>query len=466
MLAGSDAAGAMVFADRVRMALVSRDLGEMGLTVSAEVVTYHSTVRSPDELLAAADHALYQAKREGRNCVRLFGHAALEQVQPGPGPAADSATPVLEYPRAAEELGKGRQSASLMPQQVSAFGSGRRVLLVEDEARVRNLIANYLSREGFSVTEIGNVIDGVRGLGEEFDIVVTDIRLPGASGTELVAVVKSRWPASQVIVITGLQDGQVAAHALNAGADRYLFKPFSMPELRAHLVDALAHRDRILAERTEKRLLSDEARSRAEQAREAVLKSARALVRTVEVRDPYPAGHAGRVGRYAHVLAFGVPGTEQLFTPDSLRLACELHDVGKIEVSDSVLNKGGPLTSEELHQLRKHPRTGRQILEPLLDDEAVLAAVAWHHERWDGRGYPDGLAGAAVPTTVRIVGAADALDAMTSPRAYRPALSWEAALQEMRDLAGAQFDPEVVSAAERSAEELQAIFEERARSRA
>ena len=253
VLAGSDAEGAMVFADRVRMALVARDLGEMGLTVSAGVATHHPTMRSPDELLAAADYALYQAKREGRNCVRLFGHAALEQVQPGPGPAAASGTPVLEDPRAAEELGKGRPPASLMPQQVSAFGSGRRVLLVEDEAQVRNLIANYLSREGFSVTEVGNVIDRVWVLGEEFDIVVTDIRLPGAGGTELVAAVKSRWPVSQVIVITGLQDAQVAADALNAGADRYLFKPFGMPELRAHLVDALAHRDRILAEKPAQR---------------------------------------------------------------------------------------------------------------------------------------------------------------------------------------------------------------------
>ncbi len=288
VLAGSDAEGAMVFADRVRTSLHARKLGNEGLTVSAGVATYHANMRSPDELLAAADHALYQAKREGRNCVRLFGHGALERAHPDAGMAPDAG--MSEYPRASEDIGKGRPPESLLPHQITVFGSSRRVLLVEDEQQVRALIPNYLNKEGFTVHEAGNVGDGVRGLHEEFDVVVTDIRLPGASGNELVAAVKSRWPATQVIVITGLQDAQVAAEALNAGADRYLFKPFDMPELRAHLVDALGRRDRILAERTEKRILTHEARARAEQAREAVLKGARALVRAVEVLDPYTRG--------------------------------------------------------------------------------------------------------------------------------------------------------------------------------
>src|SRR5690606_6539706 len=110
-------------------------------------------------------------------------------------------------------------------------------------------------------------------------VVITDLKLPGASGNELVGAVKARWPATQVIVITGLQDAQAASEALNAGADRYLFKPFGIPELRAHLTHALARRDRMLAERTELHLLSSEARARAEQAREAVLGGARALIR-------------------------------------------------------------------------------------------------------------------------------------------------------------------------------------------
>ncbi len=303
----------------------------------------------------------------------------------------------------------------------------------------------------------------VRGLHEEFDVVVTDIRLPGASGNELVAAVKSRWPATQVIVITGLQDVQVAAEALNAGADRYLFKPFGMPELRAHLTDALGRRDRMLSERTEKRLLTHEARARAEQAREAVLKGARALVRAVEVRDPYTRGHSDRVARYALVLAETLNREQVRIDVDALKLACELYDVGKIGVPDAILNKEDRLSTEEFQQVRKHPRTGRRILEPLLDDETVLAVVSWHHERWDGSGYPDGLTGEAIPLAARVVAAADALDAMTSDRAYRQALGWEVALRQMREMAGAQFDPGVVACVEREEPLLRAIWEEQAR---
>ena len=316
---------------------------------------------------------------------------------------------------------------------------------MEDEQQVRTLIANYLNREGFAVAEATNVGDGVRGLHKEFDMVVTNIRLRGASGNELVAAVKSRWPATQVIVITGLQDAQVAAEALNAGADRYLFKPFGMPELRAHLADALGRRDRILADRTERRLLTHEARARAEQAREAVLKGARALVRAVEVRDPYTRGHSDRVARYTEVVADALNRDQLRFDLSALKLVCELHDVGKIGVPDAILNKAGRLTTEEFQQVRKHPRTGRRILEPLMDDETILAVVSWHHERWDGGGYPDGLAGESISIAARVVGAADALDAMTSNRAYQHALGWEKALQQMQNLAGAQFDPGIVA---------------------
>jgi response regulator RpfG family c-di-GMP phosphodiesterase len=462
VLAGSDAEGAMVFADRVRTALQSRSIGGESLTVSGGVAVYHASMRSPDELLVAADHALYQAKREGRNCIRLFGNASLERAQPRLPELPD--VPVGDYPRPAEDIGKSAPPDALLPDQAIAFGIGRRALLVEDEAHVRSVIANYLGREGFATEACGSVAEGIKWLRDEFDVVVTDIRLPGASGNEMVSAVKARWPATQVIVITGLQDAQVAAEALNAGADRSLFKPFGMPELRAHLVDALGRRDRILAERTEKHLLTTEARARAEQAREAVLKGARALVRAVEVRDPYTRGHSDRVARYAQTLASARAGTNELIDADLLKLACELHDVGKIGVSDAILNKEGRLTAEEFSQVRRHPRTGRRILEPLLDDPAVLAVVSWHHERWDGAGYPDGLAGDTIPIAARIVSVADALDAMTSERAYRAALGWDEALQQMRELAGSQFDPGVVELVGQCEKDLKVLWEDQDKS--
>ncbi|MEX0979895.1 MAG: HD domain-containing phosphohydrolase, partial [Gemmatimonadota bacterium] len=290
------------------------------------------------------------------------------------------------------------------------------------------------------------------------EVVITDIRLPGASGNELVAAVKSRWPTTQVIVITGFRDAQFAAEALNAGADGYLFKPFGMPELRTHLLEAIARRDRILTDRDERHLLTHEARERADEAREAILKGALALVRAVEVRDPYTRGHSARVAAYAVALAIELEKEGTFLDLDTLRLASELHDVGKIGIPDAILNKESSLSGDEFLEIEYHPRTGRRILEPLLDDEIVLAVASWHHERWDGGGYPDGLTGSAIPLAARVVGLADALDAMTSDRAYRAARPWEDAVEQIRGEFGAQFDPGLLSVFEAALPRLHEVY--------
>lgn len=457
VLAGSDAEGAMVFAERIRSGLRGRALGSRPLTVSAGVATYHRSMRSPDELLAAADHALYQAKRAGRNCVRLFGTTAVETAEDAEPPTGLERKDAGEYPRSDEEIGKSSPPLTLLPHKITGFGAHRKILVVEDDTQVRDLLVSYLNREGFVVTEAGDVAEGMSALREEYDVLISDIRLPGSSGNELVAAAKSRWPATQVIVITGLQDAQVAAQALNAGADRYLFKPFGMPELRAHVADALSRRERLLMERRERETLTPEEKEREAQSLEEVLKGARALVRAVEVRDPHSRGHAERVAGYALVLADVVDPGDELLPREALRLACEFHDVGKIGVSDSILNKEARLTDDEFARVRKHTHIGRRILDPLLDDETILSVVAWHHERWDGAGYPDGLAGDGIPLPARVVAVADALDAMTSPRPYRDARSWSEALEEIEQLSGHQFAPEVVEAVMKRAADLEKI---------
>lgn len=161
----------------------------------------------------------------------------------------------------------------------------------------------------------------------------------------------------------------------------------------------------------------------------------------LEARDPYLRGHSARVTAFAESLArlLGWAG-ERL---DVLRLGGSLHDVGKIAVSARVLRKAGPLTEDELAQIRRHPVTGAHLVQCFEDFESALPYVLHHHERWDGSGYPHGLSGETIPIEARLLGVADAFDAMTSRRAYRSALSIEQALVELRRCAGTQFDPEL-----------------------
>lgn len=508
VLAGSDEEGAVTFANRVREALNTTQLPQGKLTVSAGVAAYHPSMRSPDELIAAADLALYRAKREGRNRVRVFGRPQPDgapeflpldrgrearelayaskgtgEATQGPAEEFDGSPPSRDgsvprdsgpkrilpgeslrldggsgrYPRTDDEIGRSPPASELLPTELSRFGEDRRVLVVEDDSGIRRLIDSFLSREGFSVVTAADANTAIEALDEEFDVLITDVRLPGASGNELVAILKARWPATQVIVMTGAREAHIAAEALNAGADRYLFKPFGMHELQAHLSDALVRRDRTLTDRKERRLLSVEAEMRGEEAREAILKGARALVRAVEVRDAYTRGHSDRVADYATTIARAAGEHASDLDLDTLRLACELHDVGKIGISDAILNKEGPLTPEEFVQVQKHPATGRRILEPLLGDELILAVTTWHHERWDGKGYPDGLSGSSIPYPARIVAIADALDAMTSTRAYRAALPWETAVEQIVERGGSQFDPELIAPFRMALPELESL---------
>jgi putative nucleotidyltransferase with HDIG domain len=161
----------------------------------------------------------------------------------------------------------------------------------------------------------------------------------------------------------------------------------------------------------------------------------------LEARDPYLRGHSARVTTLAESLArlLGWAG-ERL---DLLRLGGSLHDVGKIAVSERVLRKSGPLTEDELAQIRRHPVTGARLVECFDEFESALPYVLHHHERWDGSGYPHGLSGVTIPVEARLLGVADAFDAMTSKRAYRAALSVEQALTELRRCSGTQFDPEL-----------------------
>ena len=165
------------------------------------------------------------------------------------------------------------------------------------------------------------------------------------------------------------------------------------------------------------------------------------LTAAIESRDPHLRGHSARVSAYAEGVARRLGWDERRVAV--LGLGGALHDVGKIAVDIAVLRKPGPLDENELAQIRRHPEAGAQLLHGIADFKAALPCVLYHHERWDGTGYPTGRAGTRVPVEARLLAVADAFDAMTSPRPYRAALTAEEALGELERCSGSQFDPKL-----------------------
>lgn len=471
ILADSDDDGARAFAERIREAFAANRLTRSPLTVSAGVAGYHPSMRNPDELLAAADLALHRAKQEGRNRVRVFGRDVGplgsrpvsdtdrddfgDEPDAPPGSAAQARQ---GYPRRDTEIGRTPPPSDLLPRPALKYGRGRRVLQVMRDEEVARTVAGYLEREGFSVRSEKDATEAIRALGEEFDAVLTDLRSPGLAGRELIQAAKSRWPATQVLVIAEAQNAHGAAEALSAGGDRYLFTPIRMRALQSLMVDLLARRDRMLEARRDRDRLADEGRDGLVGVRLPLVRGLLSVVRAQEVRDPFTSGHGRRVADYSLALLDHMGDRGRNIDPRRLRLACLVHDVGKVEVPATILNKTGPLSPEEFDRVRAHPETGRTILTPLLGDELVLAVTGWHHERWDGSGYPDGLSGEAIPQAARIVALTVALDAMTSARAYRSGLAWEDAVRQIRDRAGSHFDPTLIEPFNAALPELRRLF--------
>jgi response regulator RpfG family c-di-GMP phosphodiesterase len=268
--------------------------------------------------------------------------------------------------------------------------------------------------------------------------------MPGRGGLWLVHEVRRRWPDVGVIVLTAGHCPDSAQECLRAGAHHYFFKPIQLDEFR-HVLETAWRAYRQRQEETRHRVaLRRAVRRQTRRVRRTFLSAVASLVRTVEERDPYTAGHSRRVRAYCLCLADALRLDER--QRRRLSLAAQLHDIGKVAVPDAILRKPAALAADEESVVRAHPVTGERILAPIVRSRAVLAAVRGHHERLDGSGYPDGLAGDRVPLLARLLAIPDCFDALTSQRAYRAALPPAQALGILQAGAGTHFDPELVRA--------------------
>lgn len=279
-----------------------------------------------------------------------------------------------------------------------------KILVVDDDQNVAAFVQRVLVGDGHQVCVASDGYAGLALVAEaQPDLIVLDLEMPGLNGLDVCYRLKQA-PATRhtpILILTGREAREARVPAWEIGADEYLSKPPCPQDLVARCRSLL---------RT-KRLVDE-------------LDSAEAVVfafaRTVEAKSRYTQGHSERVCRYA--LAMGEEVGLMPSEMEILRQGAVLHDIGKICIPDAILNKPGPLTAEEYELVKRHPLEGFHILEGLKSIRAVLPLVRWHHERLDGRGYPDGLRSDDIPLLVRILAVADVYDAISSERPYRPAL--------------------------------------------
>ncbi|MDG3005473.1 HD-GYP domain-containing protein [Paludisphaera mucosa] len=300
------------------------------------------------------------------------------------------------------------------------------ILIVDDEPAITQLLRLVLEAKGQRVVVAGDGQAAMDRVAERRpDLVILDVNLPRVGGFEVCERLKSS-PETRLIPILMLTGSAIddRMRAWDLGADEFLTKPFQSLEVVARCRSLLRQKDLVDA---------------LDSAESVVF----ALARAIEAKSPFTHGHSGRVTRHALSLAAKLALGEPEI--DVLRRGAALHDIGKLSMPDSILNKPEPLTPEEFEVARRHPEDGAKIVEPLRSARDVISLIRWHHERMDGGGYPDGIAGGAIPLLVRILSVADVYDALASERPYRPAMPHEQCRAVMTENAAAGgLDPELV----------------------
>ncbi len=327
-----------------------------------------------------------------------------------------------------------------------------KILIVDDEADIRSLLLRGLSDSSFECVQSSSAFDAMAKLkNDRFSLVMCDVCMPGMSGIELLRIIKRSDPDMSVIMITGVLDLASAVDALKMGACDYITKPFDLLAVRRAVGQALERQRLILENRYYQheleRLVQErtlELNGALKEVEEGYRFTLEALAAALDAREHETQAHSQRVREYAITLAQGL-GLKAEALIDVGRGAL-LHDVGKIGVPDSILLKPAKLTAEEWVQMKRHPQVGYEILRSIKFLASAAEIVLTHQERWDGTGYPNCLAGTEIPLGARIFAVVDTLDAMTSDRPYRKALSFETARNEVHRCSGSQFDPRVAEA--------------------
>jgi putative two-component system response regulator len=301
-----------------------------------------------------------------------------------------------------------------------------KVLILDDEENVLRSLRRLLVDDGFEVRTCTRGSEAIEALkGGETSVIVSDNLMPGMKGVDFLERAKEISPDSVRIMLTGHTDMQTAMDAINRGAVyKLITKPWDDDTLRRVVRDSVS-RYQIISS-----------------LKKADEYSLRSLAQTIELKDHYTKGHCDRVAEYALAIA-GAMGLEEGVTKD-IEHGSWLHDCGKIGVPETILNHHGRLSEKQMALLKKHPCWGADVARLAHLPQGIINVILYHHERYDGLGYPEGLAGEEIPLEARIVNVADIYDALTSKRPYRPPMTHEKAVEILKQNRGASSDPHIV----------------------
>lgn len=337
------------------------------------------------------------------------------------------------------------------------------LLVVDDEESIRNPLRRFLVQQGYEVATAANGEEALAILQRQrITGLLLDVNMPGISGVELVPQIMELEPTIALLMLTAVNDATSAALCMQRGAYDYLVKPIDLGHLSRAIHHALQRRHTQLESQQINQWLKEEVAARVterrleQEAQERIsVATLEALVNALEAKDPYLRGHSARVADLSAMVAAQLGCSDEQI--EAVRTGGRLHDIGKIGIREEILNKNGPLTDAEYSQVKQHVTVGSQILSPLVHLKDVIAFVRSHHERWDGKGYPDRLSGEDIPLGARIIGAVEIFDALSTARPYQDKMAAELAVQRMRDLVGTVIDPRVHQALEAVVSHRQAL---------
>jgi len=319
------------------------------------------------------------------------------------------------------------------------------ILIIDDDEKTLKMLSTILTEEGYICVLATNCAEARQSIeSSSFELILCDINLPDESGLEFIKYTAHEFKDTAAIMVTGVNDPQVAKSALRRGAYDYITKPVTLNRVLISVANALRRRRLEIANRAFqddlKRMIAERT-TKLEKAFDGIV---RATALTVEWRDPYTAGHQRRVAELACAIAeeYGL-SQDQI---DGVSIAGLIHDLGKISVPAEILSKPSKLTKNEFNLIKEHPQVGYDILKEIEFPWPIAEIVLQHHERLDGTGYPQGLSAKDTHIESRIIAIADVVEAMASHRPYRPGKGVQSALNEIVDHKGDRYDPDIVDA--------------------